>query len=316
MSSSDDEQEEELLQKALQEQAQRDVRYKRELNVTPPVISSATAASLVQHSAGALTRQSLNVPPGRDPPKLHHVDEEEESDVELLSISSEDEDDLGRERDPGPVSITAREEDSDLEWNAEDEPDKWKRVDEAELVRRVRELRRTRSATLTNQAYLQRATAFSRKATMFAETFSSGEDFMDPLGLGVIDTKTLTLVKHGSHSPRSSSAAFAKGGGRKGSLARRDDGTTSFPQIPALQDHVLREKVMYHSESFDPVYFLRYVHQNTRASDLETGEQALKMDLQNRKQQLKHLVKENFDCFVSCKNTIDGEQIYWCSNNI
>ncbi|KAH7351648.1 hypothetical protein KP509_19G007800 [Ceratopteris richardii] len=29
------------------------------------------------------------------------------------------------------------------------------------------------------------------------------------------------------------------------------------------------------------------------------------MDLQQRKQQLKSLVKENFDCFVSCKNTID-----------
>lgn len=67
------------------------------------------------------------------------------------------------------------------------------------------------------------------------------------------------------------------------------------------------EKVIYHSEKFDPKFFLARIHQNTSAYDLEAAGDALKRDLQNRKEQLKKLVKENFDCFISCKNTIDGE---------
>lgn len=69
------------------------------------------------------------------------------------------------------------------------------------------------------------------------------------------------------------------------------------------------EKVMYHSEKFDPKYFLSRIHQATSAAALEAGDRALKQDLQNRKEQLKKLVKENFDCFISCKNTIDGTLI-------
>lgn len=64
---------------------------------------------------------------------------------------------------------------------------------------------------------------------------------------------------------------------------------------------------MYHSENFDPKFFLARIHQNTSAAELEAGEGALKANLQNRKDQLKKLVKENFDCFISCKNTIDGQ---------
>ncbi|KAL5999978.1 hypothetical protein ACLOJK_034655 [Asimina triloba] len=43
---------------------------------------------------------------------------------------------------------------------------------------------------------------------------------------------------------------------------------------------------------------------STRA-DLESGAISLKMDLEGRTKQRKQLVKENFDCFVSCKTTID-----------
>lgn len=66
------------------------------------------------------------------------------------------------------------------------------------------------------------------------------------------------------------------------------------------------EKVVYHAEKFDPKFFLARIHQNTSAHDLEAAGDALKRDLQSRKEQLKKLVKENFDCFISCKNTIDG----------
>ena len=63
---------------------------------------------------------------------------------------------------------------------------------------------------------------------------------------------------------------------------------------------------MYYSERFDPKLFLSRVHQDTPAADLEAGGLALKTDLKGRTQQRKQLVKENFDCFVSCKTTIDG----------
>ncbi len=72
---------------------------------------------------------------------------------------------------------------------------------------------------------------------------------------------------------------------------------------------VFTDKVMYHSEKFDPKVFLARIHQNTSAADLEAGEDALREDLQSRKNQLKKLVKDHFDCFISCKNTIDGNYL-------
>lgn len=68
------------------------------------------------------------------------------------------------------------------------------------------------------------------------------------------------------------------------------------------------EKLMYFSEKFDAKLFLSRIHQDTSAADLEAGALALKSDLKGRTQQRKQLVKDNFDCFVSCKTTIDGKQ--------
>ncbi|KAL5674482.1 hypothetical protein ACJX0J_018788, partial [Zea mays] len=65
------------------------------------------------------------------------------------------------------------------------------------------------------------------------------------------------------------------------------------------------DKVIYSSPNFDPKVFLSWVHKDTSAADLEAGAPTLKTDLKGRTQQKKLLVKENFDCFVSCKTTID-----------
>lgn len=73
-----------------------------------------------------------------------------------------------------------------------------------------------------------------------------------------------------------------------------------------FNDLSLAEKLMYVSEKFDAKLFLSRIHQETSAADLESGALALKTDLKGRTQQKKQLVKENFDCFVSCKTTIDG----------
>lgn len=66
---------------------------------------------------------------------------------------------------------------------------------------------------------------------------------------------------------------------------------------------------MYFSEKFDAKLFLSRVHEETSADDLEAGAIALKTDYEGRTSQRKKLVKENFDCFVSCKTTIDGKAV-------
>lgn len=71
--------------------------------------------------------------------------------------------------------------------------------------------------------------------------------------------------------------------------------------------HGFAEKMNYYSEKFDAKLFLSRVHLDTTAGDLESGALSLKSDLKGRTQQKKQLVKENFDCFVSCKTTIDGQ---------
>lgn len=45
--------------------------------------------------------------------------------------------------------------------------------------------------------------------------------------------------------------------------------------------------------------------QNTSLTDLVKGRSNLKNEVSERTGQLKALVKENFDRFISCKNTID-----------
>ena len=67
------------------------------------------------------------------------------------------------------------------------------------------------------------------------------------------------------------------------------------------------EKLNYYSENFNAKLFLSRVHLDTNAAELEAGALSLKNDLKGRTQQRKQLVKENFDCFVSCKTTIDGQ---------
>lgn len=73
--------------------------------------------------------------------------------------------------------------------------------------------------------------------------------------------------------------------------------------------YILAEKLMYFSEKFDAKLFLSRVHEETSADDLEAGAIALKTDYEGRTSQRKKLVKENFDCFVSCKTTIDGKVV-------
>lgn len=284
--SSDDE--DELLQMALKEQSQRDLTYQK-----PPSSSSRKpVANLVQQP-----RQQKPAPPKKSSAsaaaaRKPSMDDDDESEVELLSISSGD-DDLERDRETrgggggvgkgrgsdarerGGGGGRAKKED-DGAWDGE-EPDCWKRVNEAELARRVRDMRESRTAHVV-QKLEDKAPAPGKKVVLTSlQSLPRGMECIDPLKLGIIDNKTLRLITERSGSPSKSEKV----------------------------DNTLREKLIYFSDHFDPKLFLSRIHQHTSAADLEAGALGLKSDLKGRNLQKKQLVKDNFDCFVSCKTTID-----------
>lgn len=273
--------EDELLQMALQEQAARDLSHQRPAGANKPVVNlvrpPAPSSRGANARGGAKARQ-----PSRG------GDEDDDSEVEMLSISSGDEDGApARERGPPPprgggragARRAASRDDADLD---DAEPRSWKRVDEAELARRVREMREARAAP-SIQALDQKAAAAAaaRKALTSVQTLPKGVEVLDPLGLGVMDNKSLRLITDASVS----------------SPVSREKSQGLDPSM--------RDKVIYSSPHFDPKVFLSWVHKDTSAADLESGALTLKTDLKGRTQQKKQLVKENFDCFVSCKTTID-----------
>ncbi|XP_058187937.1 exocyst complex component SEC5A-like isoform X3 [Rhododendron vialii] len=146
------------------------------------------------------------------------------------------------------------------------------------LARRVREMRETRTVAVAPKIEQKPATA--RPGLNSLQSFPRGLECVDPLGLGIIDNKTLKLItEYSESSPAKSDKDYL--------------------------DSNIREKLLYFSESFDAKLFLSRIHQETSGADLEAGGLALKTDLKGRTQQKKQLVKENFDCFVSCKTTID-----------
>ncbi|OEL19046.1 Exocyst complex component SEC5A [Dichanthelium oligosanthes] len=286
MASDSDVDEDELLQMALQEQAARDLSHQRPPAANKPVVNLVrppvpNARNGRAGGAAAKARQ-----PSRG------GDEDEDSEVELLSISSGDEDDNPRARGPPPprggagggragARRAASRDDGDFD---DDEPRSWKRVDEAELARKVREMREAKvapSIQALDQKAAAAAAAAARKALTSVQTLPKGVEVLDPLGLGVMDNKSLRLITDASVSSPVS---------REKSLGLEPN---------------MRDKVIYSSPSFDPKVFLSWVHKDTSAADLEAGALTLKTDLKGRTQQKKQLVKENFDCFVSCKTTID-----------
>ncbi|OIW06565.1 hypothetical protein TanjilG_03959 [Lupinus angustifolius] len=270
---SSDSDEDELLQMALKEQSQRDLNYGKSSSATRKPVANYVQPPQPKRAAAPPTKQPPNK--GRD------VDDDDDSEVEMLSISSGDEDNV---KDPVTTSKNrgrSVSRDIDRTWDGE-EPSSWKHVDEAELARRVREMRETRTAPVAQKfahKIERKGSAVGRKGLTYLQSFPRGMECVDPLGLGIIDNRTLRLITESSDSsPRTD----------------KDN-----------QDGSLREKLLYFSENFDAKLFLSRIHANTSAADLESGALALKTDFKSRTEQRKQLVKDNFDCFVSCKTTID-----------
>ncbi|KAL6885891.1 hypothetical protein ACP4OV_010152 [Aristida adscensionis] len=283
MASDSDVDEDELLQMALQEQAARDLSHQRPGAANKPVVNLVRPPA--PNSRGANARGGGAAAKTRQPSRGGGDDDDDDSEVELLSISSGDEDNTSRDRGPPPprgggragARRAASRDDGDFD---DDEPRSWKRVDEAELARKVREMREARAPT-TEALDQKAAAAAARKALTSVQTLPKGVEVLDPLGLGVMDNKSLRLITDASVS----------------SPISREKSQGLDPNM--------RDKVIYSSPNFDPKIFLSWVHKDTSAADLESGALTLKTDLKGRTQQKKQLVKENFDCFVSCKTTID-----------
>lgn len=266
---SSDSDEDELLQMALKEQSQRDLNYGKS-----PNNSRKPVANYVQHpkKTAAPSKQA----------KTRVPDDDDDSEIEMLSISSGDEDNA---KDPVAASKTRAAPagrpppmDDDRAWDG-DEPSRWKHVNESELARRVREMRETRTAPVAQKFERKPSALGVRKGLTYLQSFPRGMECVDPLGLGIIDNRTLRLITENSDSS---------------------------PKIDKdNQDGMLREKLLYFSENFDAKLFLSRIHSNTSAADLEAGALSLKTDFKSRTEQRKQLVKDNFDCFVSCKTTID-----------
>ena len=130
---SSDSDEDELLQMALKEQAQRNVNYDKGGRPSKPVVSYVQAPSTApkQRNPNPDQRPSAATQKGR----RGGVEDDDDSEVEMLSISSGDEDSVkdqgvaGRSR--GAVGRGERE-DGDKGWDG-GEPDCWKNVDESEV---------------------------------------------------------------------------------------------------------------------------------------------------------------------------------------
>ncbi|KEH43564.1 exocyst complex component SEC5A isoform X2 [Medicago truncatula] len=143
-------------------------------------------------------------------------------------------------------------------------------------------MRETRTAPVAQKfiapKFEKKSSALAKKGLTYLQSFPRGMECVDPLGLGIIDNRTLKLITESSDSS---------------------------PKTDKDADSNLREKLLYFSENFDAKLFLSRIHCNTSAADLEAGALALKTDYKSRTEQRKQLVKDNFDCFVSCKTTID-----------
>lgn len=143
-SDSEDIDEDELLQIALKEQAERDLNYKnpQASKASKPVVNLLQQPPPPPPHLAKAQRSSAPKKPSSNPAQMQKprrgVDDDDDSEVEMLSISSGDEDysmDRGssaKNRAAGSGGRRGRDDAGDRGWDG-DEPTCWKHVDEAEV---------------------------------------------------------------------------------------------------------------------------------------------------------------------------------------
>ncbi|CAI7895562.1 unnamed protein product [Closterium sp. NIES-54] len=147
----------------------------------------------------------------------------------------------------------------------DEDASEWSMVNEDVLVRKVRELRELRGDF---------ASATNAPATKSALEGLGLSELNDPLGYGPLNRVKVCLAINAS-------------------------------TIPVPDDRSMAEKIIVFGPKFSPSFYLGRVHDDTSMDELRAGMGTLGADMENQQQQLKTLVKENFDSFVSCKSTIE-----------
>ncbi|GJP68211.1 hypothetical protein CLOP_g24943 [Closterium sp. NIES-67] len=150
----------------------------------------------------------------------------------------------------------------------DEDASEWNMVNEDVLVRKVRELRELRGDF---------ASATNAPATKSALEGLGLSELNDPLGYGPLNRVKVCLAINAS-------------------------------TIPVPDDRSMAEKVIVFGPKFSSPFYLGRVHDDTSIEELRAGMATLGADMENQQQQLKTLVKENFDSFVSCKSTIEDIQ--------
>lgn len=82
-------------------------------------------------------------------------------------------------------------------------------------------------------------------------------------------------------------------------------GAAGVQRQSSLGAGIPREKLLPSEEGFDPEAYLAIFHGQSSTSQLSEGVRALERELGESTGQLKQLVKQNFERFISCKTTID-----------
>ncbi|KAG9296285.1 hypothetical protein G9A89_014877 [Geosiphon pyriformis] len=75
--------------------------------------------------------------------------------------------------------------------------------------------------------------------------------------------------------------------------------------LDTYESLIERTQFLVGTKTFNPKLFLRKVHHDTSFNDMLNGADRLRSTLDQKSEALKNLVQDNFDRFVSAKNTID-----------
>eukprot|EP00963_Diacronema_lutheri_P002838 scaffold221_cov351-Pavlova_lutheri.AAC.8 len=127
----------------------------------------------------------------------------------------------------------------------------------------------------------------------------------DPLGWGWCDTTRGMLCQEVEKGEGGAEEKEEDGerGGSNGLLSPKSNHTER--RTSWIEGQLENKDIRTNSQGFDPVAYLTIVHRETTLEKLEQGTKVLQEELSERKGQLKALVKDNFERFISCKNTID-----------
>ena len=220
------------------------------------------------------------------------------AELDLQDLSDEDEDESDEEAFL-KSSLAARRDLKQVAWSIEDDEE----VEEISL----RVLSELQPGELDGAAASQPAMGAERMGSIFSHGKVPANQ--DLLGLGTIDFRNAALVRDGSPLGLVRHGSFHKrtGVGRTWSNSLGNKKMAMAPRLSALGHGPSKEDLalLASSDAFDPKTYLGKVHRDSSQEDLKKGQLHLTKQLNEGKDQRMLLVKENFERFIKCKNTID-----------